>query len=838
MNHLLELGIHFQHPCPHIHSQNGRIERKHQHIVNTGLTLLAQANLPLKFWWEAFNTAVLLINYMPSLTLAQHSPYYLMHNKHPDYKHLKVFGCSCFPYLRPYHKHKLELRSHKCVFIGYSPNHKGFKCLSPTGRLYIADSVVFNEFEFPYSALFTSPQKSSTSPSSPVIFPGPIFSISTAAIAPSTEHSDSSHTTTNNSSSLPSAAATPTSTASQTNDPTPSSSHLPSSQVTSIPMTSIPVSIPVSTSVNKHSMITRTKSGAIQPKALLTLPKFSSTTPSSHTKTASTSDTTQSLHLPNSHPSYTVLPSSSNHNTDSSSLTTNTAKSPLPTVPRTYKLALQNDAWHHTMALEDAALKQKATWLLVPPSPDQKLISNKWVFRVKTKADGSLDKLKARLVARGFEQLAGVDFHETFSPVVKFTTLRFMFALAATRGWEIQQLDVNNSFLNGDLEETIYMTQPKGFEDPEHPHYVCKLLKSIYGLKQAPRAWYEKLKKCLLQLGFQRSTSDFSLFYKTTDGALLLILVYVDDILITGDSQPQILEIIKLLNASFALKHPGKVHYFLGIEVSQAHGTYSLNQSQYILELLDKNDLADCNSCATPMTTALKLSKGQGSPLTNPTPYRSTVGALQYLTLTRPDIAFTVNKLSQFLQQPTDTHWMACKHLLRYLKGTHNLALHFTPSSSLSFSGFADADWASCPDDRRSTGGHCVYFGTNLIAWASKKQPVVSRSSAESEYRSLANAAAELLWLHSLCSELGVRYTAPSKLWSDNKSALALASNPVFHARTKHVEIDVHFIREQVQSKTIEVGFVPSEDQVADLLTKSLPEADFIKLRHHLRLRS
>lgn len=238
------------------------------------------------------------------------------------------------------------------------------------------------------------------------------------------------------------------------------------------------------------------------------------------------------------------------------------------------------------------------------------------------------------------------------------------------------------------------------------------------------------------------------------------------------------------------------------------------------------------------MTSALKLSKDLGSPLTNPTPYRSTVGVLQYLTLTRPDIAFTVNKLSQFLQQPTDAHWLACKHLLRYLKGIHTLALNFTPSSSLSFSGFADADWASCPDDLRSTDGHCIYFGSNLIAWASKKQAVVSRSSAESEYRSLANAAAELIWLHSLCSELGVSFTSPSKLWCDNKSALALASNPVFHARTKHVEIDVHFIRKKVQSKIIDVGFVPSEDQVADLLTKSLPEADFIKLRHHLKLGS
>lgn len=382
------------------------------------------------------------------------------------------------------------------------------------------------------------------------------------------------------------------------------------------------------------------------------------------------------------------------------------------------------------------------------------------------------------------------------------------------------------------------MIQPPGFEDPLYPTHVCKLNKALYGLKQAPRAWYDKLKSYLLELQFKRSDSDVSLFYRNQNGSMLLLLVYVDDILITGDSNVQILEVITNLNSRFALKHPGSAHYFLGIDVTHSSetGTYSLSQSQYILDLLDRHNLTECNSCTTPMSTALKLSKNHGVALTNPTTYRSVVGSLQYLTLTRPDIAFTVNKLSQFLQCPTDIHWNACKHLLRYLKGTHNLSLVFCPSSSSSFSGFADADWASSPDDRRSTGGHCIFFGSNLVTWSSRKQPVVSRSSAESEYRSLANAAADLVWLHSLSSEIGLQHSVPSKLWSDNKSALALASNAVFHARTKHVEIDVHFIREKVQAKVIDVGFVPSDEQVADIFTKPLPESTFIRLRHRLRL--
>lgn len=497
-------------------------------------------------------------------------------------------------------------------------------------------------------------------------------------------------------------------------------------------------------------------------------------------------------------------------------------KPQLPIVPKTLKLAFADKAWYNTMETEDLALKNKKTWSLIPPSPDQKLISNKWVFRVKTKADGTLDKLKARLVARGYEQMAGVDYMETFSPVVKFTTIRLIFTLAATRHWSIQQIDVNNAFLNGDLEETIYMVQPKGFEDPKFPSYVCKLHKSIYGLKQAPRAWYEKLKSALLTLGFKRSASDCSLFFRNVKGVLTLILVYVDDILLTGDSTEQVLQVIQSLHTQFALKTMGEVHYFLGIEVTKSDGHYTLQQTQYINDLLERTNLSDCNSSSTPMIPSLKLTKDGGEPLDNPTIYRSTVGALQYLTLTRPDIAFSVNKLSQFLKSPTDIHWSACKHLLRYLKGSNMLSLSFSPTSFSQFQGFADADWASCPDDRRSTGGHCIFLGSNLLVWSSKKQEVVSRSSAESEYRSLANAAADILWLHSLCQELGISIISTSQLWSDNQSAIALASNPVFHARTKHIEVDVHFIREKVQARVLDVGYVPTR---------------FLLLRQRLRLK-
>lgn len=453
VQHLQELGIHFQHPCPYIHTQNGKAERKHQHIVETGLALLAQAKLPLSFWYDAFECAVYTINRLPTAVLHFQSPFQVLYNAAPDYKFLKVFGCACFPYLKCYNTHKLALRSHKCVFLGYSPNHKGYKCFSPTGRLYYADTVSFNEIEFPYSSLFLTNTTSITPPSSQ-IFPGPIFSIpqsnftpsqtSTTSSSPTISASDSSHNPSIHSSSH--SPQIPISTSHSTHIPIPTQ---PSATTLSVP--------------NTHHMATRSKTGSLPPKALVV----------------------------------TSFP---------------TVTSALPVVPKSDTIALADPSWYKTMELENDALKQKKTWHLIPSSPDQKLITCKWVYRVKTKADGTLDKLKAWLVARGFEQQAGVDYMETFSPVVKFSTIRLVFALAATRKWKIQQLDVNNAFLNRDLHEDIYMTQPKGFEDPLYPSYVCKLDKALYGLKQAPRAWYDKLKGYLLELHFQRSTSDVSLF--------------------------------------------------------------------------------------------------------------------------------------------------------------------------------------------------------------------------------------------------------------------------------------------------------------------------------------
>ncbi|KAL5824369.1 hypothetical protein ACOSQ3_020432 [Xanthoceras sorbifolium] len=370
---------------------------------------------------------------------------------------------------------------------------------------------------------------------------------------------------------------------------------------------------------------------------------------------------------------------------------------------------------------EYGALIKNHTWTLVPPPPNCNIVGHKWVFRIKYNVDGSISKYKARLVAKGFHQTPGVDFSDTFSPVIKPSTIRVIFTLAATFGWKIQQVDVNNAFLNGELEELAFMGQPSGFTSSSHPSHVCRLNKALYGLKQTPRAWFHKLKSALVEWRFVNSTSDVSLFIKKVGVKVVYVLIYVDDILITGNDPSLIHTTINFLNSKFALKTLGQVHYFLGFKAFRNSDGIYLTQTKYVHDLLAKTNMLNAKPCSTPICSSVKLSAAIGSSLAQSTVYRSVIGALQYLTYTRPDINFAVSRLSQFLSSPNDIHWQACKRILRYLKGTSSLGLVFRPATSLHLKAFADADWASCVDDRRSTSGCCVFLGPNLINWYSRK---------------------------------------------------------------------------------------------------------------------
>ncbi|KAL0539470.1 hypothetical protein IC582_023682 [Cucumis melo] len=464
------------------------------------------------------------------------------------------------------------------------------------------------------------------------------------------------------------------------------------------------------------------------------------------------------------------------------------------------------------MEEEYSALLKENTWSLVPPSPSQNVVGSKWVFRLKRHIDGSILRYKARMVAKGFHQHPGVDFFEMFNPVIKASTIRVVLSIAVTNGWLLRQLDFNNAFLNGHLEENVYMMQPPGYVHLSYPNYACKLNKAIYGLKQAPREWNATLSKEHLKWGFINSRSNFSLFIFRRNNYVVLLLVYVDDIIVTGNDSVLISTLIKSLDKQFALKDLGRLTYFLGFQVNYLESGFILNQGKYISDLLHKLQLSDLKPAPSPSVVGKNLFAFGGTPLEDPFVYRNTIGALQYLTNTRPDIAYIINQLSQFLQKPTDLHWQAVKCVLKYLSGTKSFGLMFQQGDDLAISAYSDADWASNINDRKSIVAYCIFIGNTLVFWSSKKQTVVARSSTKSEYRALALVASEVIWLKQLLLELTSYPSRKPVIWCDNISSGALAMNPVFHARTKHIEIDVHFVRDQVLKGALEVRYVSSVD--------------------------
>jgi hypothetical protein len=481
------------------------------------------------------------------------------------------------------------------------------------------------------------------------------------------------------------------------------------------------------------------------------------------------------------------------------------------------------------MASEFGALQRQHTWSLVPPCSDQNLVGCRWVYKIKRNADGSVARYKARLVAKGFHQKAGVDFDETFSPVVKPPTVRIILSLAAQNHWPLRQLDVSNVFLHGLLKETVYMAQPLGFIDSAHPSQVCKLHKSLYGLKQALRAWFERFTSHLLTLGFTASLADASLFVLHHGSTTVYLLLYVDDIIITSNNSTAISDIVSQLSVVFELKDLGLLHYFLGLQIDYKKVGLFVHQHKYVSDLLHKFQMTDCKAAPTPIATTPPLSTDHDDALSDPTPFRSLVGALQNATFTRPDIAFAVNRVCQFMHKPSTIHFVAAKRILRYLKGTLHKGIFFQPRP-LALTAFTDVDWAGDPSDRRSTSGIMVFLGHNPITWLAKKQHTISRSSTEAEYRSLAIGAAELAWLRQVLCDLKLFLPSAPLIWCDNTSALALASNPVFHGRTKHIEVDYHFVRENVVRGDLLLQFISTHDQLADIFTKALPSTRFLQL--------
>ncbi|XP_071735749.1 uncharacterized mitochondrial protein AtMg00810-like [Rutidosis leptorrhynchoides] len=381
------------------------------------------------------------------------------------------------------------------------------------------------------------------------------------------------------------------------------------------------------------------------------------------------------------------------------------------------------------------------------------------------------------------------------------------------------------------------MHQPPGFRDPRYPNHVCLLQKSLYGLKQVFRAWFQRFAGYAQTLGFHQSRCDTSLFIYRQGSDTAYLLLYVDDIILTASSTGLLQQIISSLHKEFSMTDLGPLNYFLGIHATRTASGLFLSQKQYATEVIERAGMPTCHPCRTPVEQGAKLTC-HGPPVKDSTLYRSLAGALQYLTFTRPDISYAVQQVCLFMHDPQEQHMHALKRIIRYIQGTTDLGLQLYASSPTSLVTYSDADWAGCPTTRRSTSGYCVFLGNNLLSWSSKRQITPSQSSAEAEYRGVANAVAETCWVRNLLRELHCPLTSATLVYCDNVSSVYLSSNPVQHQRTKHIEIDIHFVHDLVAQGQVRVLHVPSRYQFADIFTKGLPFALFDEFRSSLSVRS
>ena len=472
--------------------------------------------------------------------------------------------------------------------------------------------------------------------------------------------------------------------------------------------------------------------------------------------------------------------------------------------PKKIEEALADPDWITAMQEELNEFERNKVWRLVPRPKDRSIVGAKWVFRNKLDEQGNIVRNKARLVAKGYSQEEGIDYDETFAPVARLEAIRIFLAFAAHSNFKVYQMDVKSAFLNGKLEEEVFVEQPPGFVNSKLPNHVYYLDKALYGLKQAPRAWYETLSKFLIENQFTRGIIDKTLFFRKLKGDLLLVQIYVDDI-IFGSTNPKLCEkFSKLMQSRYQMSMMGELNYFLGLQIKQSDDGTFIHQTKYIKDLLRRFDMQDCSIAKTPIATATKLDADKQGKSVDQTSYRGMIGSLLYLTASRPDIMFSTCLCARFQAEPKESHLVAVKRIFRYLKGTPNLGLWYPKESGFQLVGYSDSDYAGCKVDRKSTTGSCQFLGNRLVSWFSKKQQSVSSSTAEAEYIAAGSCCAQLLWIRNQLMDYGISLSR-IPLYCDNTSAINISKNPVQHSKTKHIDVRYHFIREHVESGTVEL---------------------------------
>ena len=507
--------------------------------------------------------------------------------------------------------------------------------------------------------------------------------------------------------------------------------------------------------------------------------------------------------------------------------------------PSNYEEAMagpDSNKWLEAMKSEIGSMYENKVWTLVDLPDDRRAIENKWIFKKKTDANGNVTVYKARLVAKGFRQIQGIDYEETFSPVAKLKSVRIMLAIAAFYDYEIWQMDVKTAFLNGNLKEELYMMQPEGFVDPKGANKVCKLQRSIYGLVQASRSWNIRFNEVIKAFGFIQVYGEACLYKKVSGSSVAFLILYVDDILLMGNNIEMLESIKAYLNKSFSMKDLGEAAYILGIKIyrDRSRRLIGLSQSTYLDKILKKFNMENSKKGFLPVLQGMRLSKTQ-SPTTaadrekmSSVPYASAVGSLMYAMLcTRPDINLAISLVGRYQSDPGMEHWTAVKNILKYLKRTKEMFLVYGGDEELVVKGYVDASFDTDPDDSKSQTGYVYVLNGGAVSWCSSKQEVVAASTCEAEYIAASEAAHEGIWMKELITDLGVVPSAsgPMTLFCDNTGAIAIAKEPRFHRKTKHIKRRYNSIQDHVQSGVIDICKVHTDLNIADPLTKPLPRA-------------
>ncbi|GJV34296.1 putative ribonuclease H-like domain-containing protein [Tanacetum coccineum] len=494
--------------------------------------------------------------------------------------------------------------------------------------------------------------------------------------------------------------------------------------------------------------------------------------------------------------------------------------------PTSIAKALSDSSWVEAMQEELLQFKLQQVWILVDLPNGKKAIGTKWVFRNKKDERGIVIRNKARLVAQGHRQEEGIDYEEVFAPVARIEAIRLFLAYASFMGFLVYQMDVKSAFLYGTIEEEVYVTQPPGFKDPDHPDKVYKVVKALYGLHQAPRAWYETLANYLLSNGFKRGKIDQTLFIKKQKGDILLVQVYVDDIIFGSTNKELCTGFEKLMKDKFQMSSMGELTFFLGLQVQQKEDGIFISQDKYVAEILKKFNYSDVKSASTPVDLEKPLVKDRDVDDVDVHLYRSMIGSLMYLTTSRPDIMFAVCACARFHVTPKTSHLLAVKRIFRYLKGKPTLGLWYSRDSLFERVAYTDSDYTRATLNRKSTTRGCQFLGNRLISWQCKKQTVVVTSTTEAEYVAAASCCGQVLWIQNQLLDYGYNFMN-TVINIDNNSTICIIENPVQHSKTKHIEIRHHFIRDCNTKKLIQMVKIHTDLNVADLLTKGFDAGRF-----------